>query len=177
VHDDRGEEPLPVKGLRFSRRHKIGAVIAGLLVLFAIIGNLGDGGSQGEAAFAVAKPTPTPSTENAAERAKRAEVAASIAAAQKAAEEEAARTEAERIAAQKAAEEQAKLEAEAKAQAEAQAKARARDSAPRAPAPAGGSVYYRNCSEVRAAGAAPIRPGEPGWQSKFDRDKDGVGCE
>ena len=38
-------------------------------------------------------------------------------------------------------------------------------------------VSYRNCDEVRAAGAAPIFSGDPGWQSKFDRDGDGVGCE
>lgn len=36
---------------------------------------------------------------------------------------------------------------------------------------------YRNCDAVRAAGAAPIRQGAPGFQSKFDRDGDGVGCE
>ncbi|MGO1286969.1 MAG: excalibur calcium-binding domain-containing protein [Cellulosimicrobium funkei] len=30
---------------------------------------------------------------------------------------------------------------------------------------------------MRAAGAAPIRPGDPGFQPKFDRDNDGVGCE
>jgi len=23
----------------------------------------------------------------------------------------------------------------------------------------------------------PIRPGDPGFQSKFDRDNDGIGCE
>lgn len=39
------------------------------------------------------------------------------------------------------------------------------------------AVYYQNCTEVRAAGAAPIRPGDAGWQSKFDGDDDGVGCE
>ena len=50
--------------------------------------------------------------------------------------------------------------------------------APAAPAPAAPSdVYYENCTAVKAAGAAPIHPGDPGWQSKFDRDKDGVGCE
>ncbi|WP_211291297.1 excalibur calcium-binding domain-containing protein [Kineococcus xinjiangensis] len=38
-------------------------------------------------------------------------------------------------------------------------------------------VYYANCAAVRAAGAAPIYPSEPGWQQKFDRDRDGVGCE
>ncbi|WP_092965944.1 excalibur calcium-binding domain-containing protein [Agromyces sp. CF514] len=41
-----------------------------------------------------------------------------------------------------------------------------------APAP-----YYQNCDAVRAAGAAPIHPGDPGWQSKFDRDGDGIGCD
>jgi micrococcal nuclease len=46
-----------------------------------------------------------------------------------------------------------------------------------AAAPAAAAVYYQNCSAVRAAGAAPIRAGDPGWQSKFDADGDGVGCE
>jgi len=36
---------------------------------------------------------------------------------------------------------------------------------------------YANCTAVRAAGAAPIRAGEPGFEAKFDRDNDGVGCE
>jgi endonuclease YncB( thermonuclease family) len=39
------------------------------------------------------------------------------------------------------------------------------------------TVFYQNCSAVRAAGAAPIRAGDPGWQPKFDGDDDGVGCE
>jgi micrococcal nuclease len=43
--------------------------------------------------------------------------------------------------------------------------------------PAPVSAHYQNCTEVRAAGAAPIYPGDPGWQSKFDRDNDGVGCQ
>lgn len=33
-----------------------------------------------------------------------------------------------------------------------------------------------NCSAVKAAGAAPIRPGDPGWDPKFDGDGDGIGC-
>ena len=41
----------------------------------------------------------------------------------------------------------------------------------------GAGPAYRNCDAVRAAGAAPIRPGDPGFQQKFDRDGDGVGCE
>ncbi|MCD0168052.1 thermonuclease family protein [Deinococcus sp. 23YEL01] len=49
---------------------------------------------------------------------------------------------------------------------------------PAAPTPApASSVTYRNCSEVRAAGAAPIRRGQPGYSSKLDRDGDGIGCE
>ncbi|WP_052421807.1 excalibur calcium-binding domain-containing protein [Paenibacillus sp. FSL P4-0081] len=38
-------------------------------------------------------------------------------------------------------------------------------------------VYYKNCDSVRAAGADPIRAGEPGYSRKLDRDGDGVGCE
>lgn len=49
--------------------------------------------------------------------------------------------------------------------------------APVAPEPAPADVYYQNCDAVRAAGAAPIYAGQPGWQPKFDRDGDGVGCE
>lgn len=41
----------------------------------------------------------------------------------------------------------------------------------------GGSTYYKNCTAVRAAGAAPIRRGDPGYDSHLDRDGDGVGCE
>lgn len=39
------------------------------------------------------------------------------------------------------------------------------------------NVFYQNCAAVRAAGASPIRAGDPGFQSKFDRDGDGIGCE
>ena len=42
---------------------------------------------------------------------------------------------------------------------------------------ADGTVYYRNCSEARAAGAAPVRRGDPGYGKHLDRDGDGVGCE
>ncbi|RIV86021.1 excalibur calcium-binding domain-containing protein [Aurantiacibacter zhengii] len=40
-----------------------------------------------------------------------------------------------------------------------------------------GSVYYRNCDAARAAGAAPVRRGQPGYARHLDRDGDGVGCE
>ena len=51
-----------------------------------------------------------------------------------------------------------------------------------APPPASGpgappSVYYEDCDAVRAAGAAPIRVGDPGYSPELDPDGDGVGCE
>jgi hypothetical protein len=45
------------------------------------------------------------------------------------------------------------------------------------PAPAGGDVYYANCSDARAAGAAPIYAGQPGYRPGLDRDGDGIACE
>lgn len=39
------------------------------------------------------------------------------------------------------------------------------------------SVYYRNCNEARAAGAAPLYRGEPGYRVEMDGDGDGVACE
>ena len=39
------------------------------------------------------------------------------------------------------------------------------------------NVYYQNCSAARAAGAAPIYQGQPGYRSALDRDHDGVACE
>jgi hypothetical protein len=47
--------------------------------------------------------------------------------------------------------------------------------APAAPAPA--TVYYANCAAARAAGAAPLRAGQPGYREKMDGDRDGVACE
>lgn len=44
-------------------------------------------------------------------------------------------------------------------------------------APAQSSVYYKNCAEARAAGAAPIHRGEPGYRAELDRDDDGIACE
>lgn len=39
------------------------------------------------------------------------------------------------------------------------------------------SVYYRNCNAARAAGAAPIYAGEPGYREGMDGDSDGIACE
>lgn len=41
----------------------------------------------------------------------------------------------------------------------------------------GESAYYANCSAVRAAGAAPLHSGDPGYRRGLDRDGDGVACE
>lgn len=48
---------------------------------------------------------------------------------------------------------------------------------PRSNLSSSGTVYYANCSEARAAGAAPVSAGEPGYGRHLDRDGDGVGCE
>lgn len=45
------------------------------------------------------------------------------------------------------------------------------------PAPQQQDVYYQNCTAARAAGAAPIYQGQPGYRSQLDRDHDGVACE
>ena len=41
----------------------------------------------------------------------------------------------------------------------------------------GGATYYPNCAAARAAGAAPVRVGQPGYGRHLDRDGDGAGCE
>ena len=44
-----------------------------------------------------------------------------------------------------------------------------------APVPA--LTPYSSCTEARAAGAAPLYRGTPGYNSSLDRDGDGVACE
>ena len=39
------------------------------------------------------------------------------------------------------------------------------------------SVHYPGCNEVRAAGKAPLRYGEPGYRTDMDGDGDGIACE
>ncbi|WP_317968964.1 excalibur calcium-binding domain-containing protein [Paenibacillus sp. CCS19] len=39
------------------------------------------------------------------------------------------------------------------------------------------TVVYNNCTDVRAAGAAPLHQDDPGYSKKLDRDGDGVACE
>ncbi|MGD6845599.1 excalibur calcium-binding domain-containing protein [Bacillus infantis] len=92
----------------------------------------------------------------AAEQKKKEEEAARLAAEKKAKEVEAAR-----IAAEQKKQEAARLAAEQKKKEEA----------------AAARVFYKNCSAVKAAGADPIRTGDPGYSRKLDRDGDGVACE
>ncbi|HHU19962.1 MAG TPA: excalibur calcium-binding domain-containing protein [Bacilli bacterium] len=39
------------------------------------------------------------------------------------------------------------------------------------------SIYYKNCTEARNTGAAPVYKGDPGYAKHLDRDGDGIGCE
>ncbi|WP_235003593.1 excalibur calcium-binding domain-containing protein [Blastococcus haudaquaticus] len=39
------------------------------------------------------------------------------------------------------------------------------------------STHFKNCDAARAAGAAPVRIGDPGYGRHLDREGDGVGCE
>lgn len=39
------------------------------------------------------------------------------------------------------------------------------------------NVYYANCAAARAAGAAPLREGVAGYNTRLDRDRDGIACE
>lgn len=45
------------------------------------------------------------------------------------------------------------------------------------PAASSSDVSYPNCAAARAAGAAPVRAGQPGYGRHLDRDGDGLGCE
>ena len=44
-------------------------------------------------------------------------------------------------------------------------------------AQASGAWSYRNCRAARAAGAAPIYVGQPGYGGHLDADGDGIACE
>lgn len=50
-------------------------------------------------------------------------------------------------------------------------------SSQRSSSAAGGQAYYPNCAAARAAGAAPIYEGQPGYGRHLDRDGDGKACE
>lgn len=114
----------------------------------------------------------------AAEKAADEKVAAEAAAAAKVAAQKAAvkKAAAERAAAEQAAAAQA---AAAQAARDAAAQAAVPAPAPAVPAPAAPApvAYFANCTAARAAGAAPVYAGSPGYGTHLDRDRDGVGCE
>lgn len=45
-----------------------------------------------------------------------------------------------------------------------------------APVGGRGAVFYASCAQMKAAGAAPIRVGKPGYRTGLDRDHDGWAC-
>lgn len=47
----------------------------------------------------------------------------------------------------------------------------------RPPQRGSGDVYYPGCNAVRAAGAAPLYRGQPGYRPEMDGDDDGIACE
>ena len=77
-------------------------------------------------------------------------------------------------AAEKAAQEKAAQEAQ---QAEEAAQEQAQEPEEPAQPAQKPQAYYRNCAEAKAAGAAPLYQGDPGYRSALDRDHDGVACE
>lgn len=46
-----------------------------------------------------------------------------------------------------------------------------------APVPEPEITYYPNCKKAKAAGAAPLYRGDPGYREELDRDRDGIACE
>ncbi|WP_052191917.1 MULTISPECIES: excalibur calcium-binding domain-containing protein [Priestia] len=83
--------------------------------------------------------------------------------------EEAKEKKAERDAAAKkvAQEEQARKEQEARKAEQEAAQKQAQST----------NISFKNCTEARATGAAPVHRGEPGYASHLDRDGDGIGCD
>lgn len=117
--------------------------------------------ASAEAAQKAAAEAAAKAKAEAAAKAKAEAVAAARAEAARVAAEQAAAAEAARVAAeQAAAQEAARVEVERQA-AEVQQPS---------------NVYYENCTAVRAAGAAPIFAGDPGYRPALDRDGDGQGC-
>jgi hypothetical protein len=49
--------------------------------------------------------------------------------------------------------------------------------AKRSQAGTGSERKFRSCKQAKAAGAAPLRRGQPGYSKSLDRDGDGIACE
>lgn len=74
-------------------------------------------------------------------------------------------------------EEEARLAAEAQKAAQAQSQTQYQTQIQQFAGTLAGTVYYKNCTAARNAGAAPVRIGDPGYAPHLDRDGDGIGCE
>ena len=96
-----------------------------------------------------------------ADKAAADQLVAEQAAQQQAAAAQAAQVEAARVAAEQAAQQQAP----------------AIQPLVQVPAEVPVEAYYQNCDAARAAGAAPIYAGQPGYRLKLDGDKDGIACD
>lgn len=86
--------------------------------------------------------------------------------------------EAQRVVAQQAADDAAWVAAQQAEADRAAAELAAQQAPPIQPlVEAPSSAYYPNCAAARAAGAAPLYAGQPGYSGALDRDKDGIACE
>lgn len=110
----------------------------------------------------------------AAEKVVAEKAAAEAAAAAKVVAEKAA---AEQAAAAQAAAEQAARDAAARPAPQAPVAPAPVVPAPVVPAPAPAAAPFANCAAARAAGAAPVYAGTPGYGTHLDRDRDGIGCD
>ena len=108
-----------------------------------------------------------------------AEASASAAASARASASAAAAEEQARQEAARAAEEQAQQEAQQQEAQQQETQQQDQSESDQTQEQSGGSsgTYYANCKEARAAGAAPIYQGEPGYRAELDRDHDGIACE
>lgn len=126
--------------------------------------------SASAAARASASASAAAAAEASASAAASAEAAASAAAAEEQARQEAAR----------AAEEQAQQEAQQQEAQQQETQQQDQSESDQTQEQSGGGssgVYYANCKEARAAGAAPLYLGESGYRAELDRDHDGIACE
>lgn len=176
-----------ILGFRSKKRWKqITATIGYLLILIFVIGlfTSEDDKSDKNNTKTV---TTTPKTENEAPKENKKEVTdeQEQKETERLAEEQRKKEEADRLAeekkkqeeAQRLAEEQKKQEEEAARLAEEQRQEEQRLAEEQDQQKEATNVYFKNCSAAKAAGAAPVYAGEPGYGKHLDRDGDGIGCD
>jgi len=180
-----------ILGFRSKKRWKqITATIGYLFILIFVIGLFtGEDDESDKNNTKTVTTTPTTETEN--KTPKETEEKKEITDKQeqketeRLAEEQRKKEEAERLAeekkkqeeAQRLAEEQKKQEEEAARLAEEQRQEEQRLAEEQDQQKEATNVYFKNCSAAKAAGAAPVYAGEPGYGKHLDRDGDGIGCD